>query len=105
VPSVGGGGGGLTRSADGGLDEVAEFFRAAARFSCRCVTSARSYVRWQHGEQDLRARLAMRFYDRNRQLQWHYQRERLHGKQSFQEELWEWLRRYEIAWDERYVWD
>jgi REP element-mobilizing transposase RayT len=28
-----------------------------------------------------------------------------HAKQSFQEELREWLRRYEIAWDERYVWD
>jgi REP element-mobilizing transposase RayT len=28
-----------------------------------------------------------------------------HAKQSFQDELREWLRRYEIAWDERYVWD
>jgi putative transposase len=28
-----------------------------------------------------------------------------HRKQSFQEELREWLRRYEIEWDERYVWD
>jgi putative transposase len=28
-----------------------------------------------------------------------------HAKQSFQEELREWLRRYEIEWDERYVWD
>ena len=28
-----------------------------------------------------------------------------HAKQSFQEELREWLRRYEITWDERYVWD
>ena len=28
-----------------------------------------------------------------------------HRKQSFQDELREWLRRYEIAWDERYVWD
>lgn len=28
-----------------------------------------------------------------------------HRKQSFQDELREWLRRYEIQWDERYVWD
>ena len=28
-----------------------------------------------------------------------------HRKQSFQDELCEWLRRYEIEWDERYVWD
>jgi putative transposase len=28
-----------------------------------------------------------------------------HRRQSFQEELREWLRRYEIEWDERYVWD
>jgi putative transposase len=28
-----------------------------------------------------------------------------HSKQSFQDELREWLRRYEIEWDERYVWD
>jgi REP element-mobilizing transposase RayT len=28
-----------------------------------------------------------------------------HAKQSFQDEFREWLRRYEIAWDERYVWD
>lgn len=28
-----------------------------------------------------------------------------HTKQSFQDELREWLRRYEIEWDERYVWD
>lgn len=28
-----------------------------------------------------------------------------HAKQSFQDELREWLRRYEIEWDERYVWD
>jgi REP element-mobilizing transposase RayT len=28
-----------------------------------------------------------------------------HAKQSFQDELREWLRRYEIGWDERYVWD
>jgi REP element-mobilizing transposase RayT len=28
-----------------------------------------------------------------------------HKKQSFQDELREWLRRYEIEWDERYVWD
>ena len=28
-----------------------------------------------------------------------------HAKQAFQEELREWLRRYEIEWDERYVWD
>ena len=28
-----------------------------------------------------------------------------HRKQSFQDELREWLRRYEIEWDERYVWD
>ena len=28
-----------------------------------------------------------------------------HAKQSFADELREWLRRYEIAWDERYVWD
>ena len=28
-----------------------------------------------------------------------------HAKQSFQEELRAWLRRYEIEWDERYVWD
>jgi REP element-mobilizing transposase RayT len=28
-----------------------------------------------------------------------------HAKQSFQDEFREWLRRYEIEWDERYVWD
>lgn len=28
-----------------------------------------------------------------------------HLNQSFQNELREWLRRYEIEWDERYVWD
>jgi len=28
-----------------------------------------------------------------------------HAKQSFQDELREWLRRYDIEWDERYVWD
>lgn len=28
-----------------------------------------------------------------------------HAAQSFQDELREWLRRYEIDWDERYVWD
>jgi hypothetical protein len=28
-----------------------------------------------------------------------------HRKQSFQEELRDWLRRYEIEWDERYLWD
>jgi putative transposase len=28
-----------------------------------------------------------------------------HAKQPFQDELREWLRRYEIEWDERHVWD
>jgi len=28
-----------------------------------------------------------------------------HARQSFQDELREWLRRYEIEWDEMYVWD
>ena len=28
-----------------------------------------------------------------------------HAKQSFADELREWLRRYEIQWDERYVWE
>jgi putative transposase len=28
-----------------------------------------------------------------------------HAKMSFQDELRDWLRRYEIEWDERYVWD
>ena len=28
-----------------------------------------------------------------------------HAKQAFQDELREWFRRYEIEWDERYVWD
>ncbi len=28
-----------------------------------------------------------------------------HALQSFQDELRDWLRRYEIEWDERYVWD
>ncbi|HEX5471725.1 MAG TPA: IS200/IS605 family transposase [Lacipirellulaceae bacterium] len=28
-----------------------------------------------------------------------------HARQSFQDELRDWLRRYEIEWDERYVWD
>ena len=28
-----------------------------------------------------------------------------HAKQSFQDEVRAWLRRYEIKWDERYVWD
>ena len=30
---------------------------------------------------------------------------RHHARQSFQDELRQWLRLYEIAWDERYVWD
>jgi REP element-mobilizing transposase RayT len=28
-----------------------------------------------------------------------------HASQSFQDELREWLRRYDLEWDERYVWD
>jgi putative transposase len=28
-----------------------------------------------------------------------------HATQSFQDELREWLRRYEVEWDERYIWD
>ncbi len=28
-----------------------------------------------------------------------------HTRQTFQVELRDWLRRYEIEWDERYVWD
>jgi putative transposase len=28
-----------------------------------------------------------------------------HAQQSFQDELREWLRRYETTWDEQYVWD
>ena len=28
-----------------------------------------------------------------------------HATQTFQDELREWLRRYEIEWDERYLWD
>lgn len=28
-----------------------------------------------------------------------------HAHRSFQDELRDWLRRYEIEWDERYVWD
>ena len=28
-----------------------------------------------------------------------------HAKQSFPDELRKWLLRYEVAWDERYVWD
>lgn len=28
-----------------------------------------------------------------------------HATQSFQDELREWLRRYHVDWDERYVWD
>jgi putative transposase len=28
-----------------------------------------------------------------------------HAQQSFQDELRDWLRRYEIDWDDRYVWD
>jgi REP element-mobilizing transposase RayT len=28
-----------------------------------------------------------------------------HAWQSFQDELREWLRRYEVDWDERYLWD
>jgi putative transposase len=28
-----------------------------------------------------------------------------HAKESFQDELRQWLRRYEIEWDERYMWD
>ena len=28
-----------------------------------------------------------------------------HATKSFQDELRDWLRRYEIEWDERYVWD
>lgn len=32
-------------------------------------------------------------------------REEHHARQTFQDELREWLRRYEVAWDERYVWD
>lgn len=28
-----------------------------------------------------------------------------HSKQSFEQEFREWLQRYEVEWDERYVWD
>jgi REP element-mobilizing transposase RayT len=28
-----------------------------------------------------------------------------HARQSFQDELREWLRRYELDWDEQYIWD
>lgn len=28
-----------------------------------------------------------------------------HARQSFQDELREWLRRYGVKWDERYLWD
>ncbi len=28
-----------------------------------------------------------------------------HANQTFQDELREWLRRYEVEWDERYLWD
>ena len=28
-----------------------------------------------------------------------------HAKQSFQDELRDWLKKYDIEWDERYVWD
>ena len=28
-----------------------------------------------------------------------------HAEQSFQDEFRDWLRRYELEWDERYVWD
>jgi REP element-mobilizing transposase RayT len=28
-----------------------------------------------------------------------------HARQSFQDELREWLRRHDVEWDERYVWD
>jgi REP element-mobilizing transposase RayT len=28
-----------------------------------------------------------------------------HARQSYQDELREWLRRYHVEWDERYVWD
>lgn len=28
-----------------------------------------------------------------------------HTKQSFQDEVREWLKRYEVEWDEQYVWD
>jgi REP element-mobilizing transposase RayT len=28
-----------------------------------------------------------------------------HAKQTFEDELREWLRRYELEWDERYLWD
>ena len=28
-----------------------------------------------------------------------------HAEHSFQDELRDWLRRYEVEWDERYVWD
>jgi putative transposase len=30
---------------------------------------------------------------------------RHHTRKSFQDELRDWMRRYEIEWDERYVWD
>ena len=33
------------------------------------------------------------------------QQERHHGRLSFQDELREWLHRYQIEWDERYLWD
>jgi putative transposase len=33
------------------------------------------------------------------------QQARHHAHLSFQDELREWLRRYEMQWDERYVWD
>ena len=40
---------------------------------------------------------AMRTYIQNQ--------EHHHARVSFQDELREWMRRYEIEWDERYVWD
>jgi len=33
------------------------------------------------------------------------EQEKHHEKQSFQDEMRAWLRRYQIEWDERYVWD
>jgi putative transposase len=41
----------------------------------------------------------------NRVLRYIRQQPEHHAKQSFQDELREWLRRYKVEWDERYVWD
>src|SRR5215831_13981866 len=82
---VASGGGGLTMSEEGGLEEVDESFCAAASFSLSCRTVPRNssscFSSCRQRGHDFLARLLMILHDRNRRLQWHYEHERVHHGQ------------------------